>query len=440
MVHFAGLDVHKRVVEACVLDEGGHVVLRDRFPTSRQNLERFASRHLSQEDRVALEATTNTWPIVAILKPFVAEVVISNPLKTRAIAEANVKTDKVDAFVLAQLLRTNFLPRVWEPDDHTQLIRRLTSRRSSLVGDRVAVKNRIHSVLHQRLISCPHDELFSKSGRAWLDALVLDDEGRRTLDSDLRLLESVGRELTALDDTLASHAHEDPRTKLLMTIPGVDFTVAQTLIAALGDISRFKSPDSAAAYLGLTPSTVQSADHCYHGPITKAGSAHTRWLLVQAAQHIRTNQGPLGVFYRHLRARKNHNVAVCAVARKFVVIAWHMLNNNEPYRYAAPRPTEGKLQRLRVRATHARKKTGPKTGTPPRNSGTPGVPMRTIKPLSQIYAEEGIPPISTPKPGELKTVEQAKCKRYVLDLNRTHVVPRNQHIRTPTTRPNQDSQ
>ncbi|MBI5526331.1 MAG: transposase [Deltaproteobacteria bacterium] len=142
MVHFAGLDVHKRVVEACVLDEGGNILLRERFPASRQEIERFASRRLSKEDRVALEATTNTWPIFNILKPFVAEVVVSNPLRTRAIAESQVKTDKVDAFVLAQLLRTNFLPRVWAPDDHTRLIRRLTSRRSSLVGDRTAVKNR----------------------------------------------------------------------------------------------------------------------------------------------------------------------------------------------------------------------------------------------------------------------------------------------------------
>ena len=119
--------------------------------------------YLQPTDKVALEATTNTWAVAAILKPFVAEVVVSNPFKTKAIADAKIKTDKVNAEVLAQLLRCDFLPRVWEPPT-TQQLRCLTARRAMLVTDKTAVKNRIHAGLHQRLLKCPFSNLFCLQG------------------------------------------------------------------------------------------------------------------------------------------------------------------------------------------------------------------------------------------------------------------------------------
>jgi hypothetical protein len=126
------------------------------------------------------------------------------------------------------------------------------------------------------------------------------------------------------------------------------------------------------------PSIKQSAEHCYHGPITKAGRGHTRWMLIQAAQHVRLHPGPLGVFFRRLAKKKNYNVAVVAAARKLVVIAWHMLTKNEPYRYAQPKPTQSKLQRLRVKATGQRRKSGPKKGIKNRSKIAPGVCTGTV--------------------------------------------------------------
>ena len=76
----------------------------------------FARQRLQPEDQIALEATTNTWAVVALLRPFVARIVVANPLRTRAIAEAKLKTDKIDAEALAQLLRCDYLPPVWQPD------------------------------------------------------------------------------------------------------------------------------------------------------------------------------------------------------------------------------------------------------------------------------------------------------------------------------------
>ena len=225
MIHFVGLDVHKQVVQAVIVDERGDTLHQSRFPCSREDLLIFAKKHLSPSDHLALEATTNTWAVVSILQPLVGNLVVSNPLRTKAIAQAKVKTDKVDAMVLAQLLRCDYLPPVWIPDEQTQHLRHLTSRRASLVADRTAVKNRLHSILHQRLIASPVDDLFSKKGLAWLRALDLDDLGAAARDSELRLLEAIEKEVALLDQTIARKAYADGRAKLLMTLPGVSVAV-----------------------------------------------------------------------------------------------------------------------------------------------------------------------------------------------------------------------
>jgi transposase len=424
-MRFVGLDVHKREVEACVLDQHGKIRLRTRFPCTREALERFVMKKLAGDDgdiRVALEATTNTWGIVAVIEPLVAELVVSNPMRTRAIAEAKIKTDKVDAFVLAQLLRADFLPQVWRPDAHTMELRRLTTHRAGLVADRTRLKNRIHAILHQRLIVVPHNQLFSKAGLKWLAELELDADARAFLDTSLRLLAAVEEEIDAADQALLIGGSADPRVKLLVTLPGIDVAVAQTLLAALGDINRFKDGDHAASYLGLVPMTKQSGDHCYNGPITKQGRAHARWMLVQAAQHLAEHPGPLGVFFRRLAKKKNRNVAVVATARKLVTIAWLMIKKNEPYRYAQPRPTEAKLSRLRVAGGNRRKRGNPKGSGRHPNYGT-GKRTRCVPALSEVYGKEDLPPIQPP-PGEQNAIDRMKLKKYVAAISRNHRVER----------------
>lgn len=424
MVRCVGLDVHERIVQAGIIDQDGKVLASHRFPCVREELERFARQTLTPADRVALEATTNTWGIVRVIKPFVAEVVVSNPLCTKAIASAKVKTDKVDALVLAQLLRCDFLPRVWEPPDQTQELRALTSHRSALVADRTRIKNRIHSVLHRRLIAEPTKDLFGDTGLAWLRSLELDQEGRLAIDTYLHLLGSVNVTMARLDALLAKMGHEDPRVKLLMTLPGVDYAVAQTVLAALGDPMRFSDGHHAASYLGLVPSTRQSADHCYHGPITKQGNSHARWMLVQAAQRFSSNRGPLGVFFRRLARRKNRNVAVVAVARKLVVIAWHMLSHEEPYRYAEPRTTLSKLSRLRVKATGRRRRGGLTKGSPrPANYGT-GNGTREIPSLQKACVDAGLPEPKSLRPGEAKMVRKLHLEDFLQQIHTTRRIAR----------------
>jgi len=390
MKRFIGLDVHKTVIEVCAIDESGRRLFRRRIDCTREVLLKFAEE-LTAIDSIALEVTTNAWAVADLLEPFVERVVVSNPMKTKAIAEAKVKTDKVDAEVLAQLLRCDYLPSVWVPDATTRSLRQLTGRRERLVSERTRIKNRIQSVLAGMLMPVPVKTLFSQIGQQWLANCELPPDQRALIESDLRLIEAVDNEIEAFENVLRDEAWKDPRVRLLMTIPGVDYCVALTLIAALGDLSRFEDGDHAAGYLGLAPSIKQSANKCYDGSITKRGNTHARWMLTQAAQNMARHPGPLGVFFRRLAGRKCWNVAVCATARKLVTIAWLMLKNNEPYRYANPSSTQQKLSRLRVAVTGKHRK-------PERKGRRPGVknganpPSRLVPSIRKVCEQEGLPP------------------------------------------------
>lgn len=427
MTRWIGLDVHKRQVTFCALDTAGTVIHRGQIPCTRQALVEFSGSFLRPTDQVALEATTNTWTVVEILRPHVHAVVVSNPLRTRAIAAAKVKTDRIDARVLAELLAAGYLPLVWQPDAQTLQLRGLTHRRAGLVADRTAIKNRLHATLAMRLIPIPVDNLWSVSGRQWLTQLELDPLGRQSLESDLRLLAALEQEIEALERTMIEQAYVSEDTKLLMTLPGVGFTVAQGLLAAWGDLRRFPDADRAASYLGLAPSTRQSDRSCYHGPITKQGNSHARWLLIQAAQHLDRHPGPLGVFFRRLARKKNRNVAVVAAARKLALIAWHMLKHREPYRYALPQPTAQKLAALRIQATGKRRSCGPRRGQARPASYGSGQPTRRIPSLPEACAAENLPVPKTLEElpdGEKRVLIRTGTRSHALSVSKAHRVPR----------------
>jgi transposase len=412
-IRYVGLDVHRVSVRACIRDQADRIVGEHNLDCTREALRAFAKSHLGPKDLVALEATFHSWSIVDVLEPFVSRVVVSNPLATKAIAESKVKTDKIDARVLSELLRLNYLPEVWTPDQPTRELRSLCSRHAGLVSDIVRIKNRIHGVLAKALVPKREGDTFDRRGRVWLAALELPEHPAGQLASDLRLLKAAEAELELHDETLVKKAWGDSRIKLLMTLPGVDVLVALAVLAALGEVTRFKNPDRVAGYLGLAPSTYQSADRCYHGPITKRGNGKARWLLIQAAQHVGSHPGPLGVFFRRIATRKNRKVAVVATARKLALIAWHMLTANEPYRYAQPLPTQNKLSKFRVRATGQKRKTGPKKGSSKSSNYGKGLRTRLAPSLHELYKSEDLPK-ATP-PTELKKAERRVIREMGVD-------------------------
>ncbi|MTH94749.1 transposase, partial [Roseibium sp. RKSG952] len=166
-----GIDIHRTFGEV-VIWENGLTRHEGRVDMTRTALEGFA-RQLQPTDEVVIEATGNAMAVSRVLTPFVARVVIANPLQVKAIAHAHVKTDKVDAGTLANLYAAGYLPQIWTPDAATERLRRLVARRYQVVRHRTRIKNEVHAILHAHLIpKCPHADLFNKRGRAWLADLA----------------------------------------------------------------------------------------------------------------------------------------------------------------------------------------------------------------------------------------------------------------------------
>jgi transposase len=273
-----GLDVHKDFAEVAEVVPGKGVRRLGRVGTTPAALRAFAEQ-LGPDDQVALEATINTFAIAKLLGEHAGRVVISNPLRTRAIADAKIKTDKVDASVLAQLLAADYLPAVWEPDETTQMLRRLVARRTHIVRQRTRLKNQVHAILHRNLISgCPASDPFGKAGRKWMERLPLPTDEHDALQSNLRLFDLLGEELERADAACARAAIGRVDVRRLMTVPGIDVAVALALVAAIGDVHRFASPQKLVSYLGLDPRVRQSGNQpAMTGlRITKVGRSHAR--------------------------------------------------------------------------------------------------------------------------------------------------------------------
>lgn len=232
------------------------------------------------------------------------------------------------------------------------MLRRLVMRRTHLVKQRTRVKNQIHAILARNLApTCPHADLFSGVGRRWLRTQDLPEDEWRSVDALLRQLDFHGDELAEVERDLAIEAIDDPVVARLMTVPGIDVIVAIAVLAAVGDFSRFASPDQLVGYLGLNPRVRQSGNApAVHGRITKAGPAQARGMLVEAAFAASRTPGPLRAFYRRVKERRGFQVATVAVARKLTVLCWHLVTRDEDYAFARPSLNAHKRRKLELAA------------------------------------------------------------------------------------------
>jgi transposase len=247
------------------------------------------------------------------------------------------------------------------PDVRTRALRRRLARRSQLVKARTRAKNEVHGALIRRLVAKPKvSDLFGAAGRRWLERLELPDEERETVDAALRQIDFLERELKEAERVIAKEALSSVETRRLMSVPGVNVITAATFLAAIGDVSRFGSARRLVAYLGLDPRVRQSGPGpAKHGRISKQGSAPARYALVEAAWSVVRQPGPPRAFYERIRARRGHQVAIVASARKLACLFWCLLTREQDYAYAQPSLTKKKLRRLELAAGAPKRKVKP---------------------------------------------------------------------------------
>jgi transposase len=350
VVRFIGVDVHRDFCEVALVQDGA---LRSvgQILTAPAELEIFA-QSLGPDDVVAMEATANALAIARVIEPYVQRVVLADPKAVKGMTGLRAKTDKIDARLLARLLAAGFLAEVWTPDEQTRVRRRLISRRMQLVRQRVREKNQVHAVLQRQLKRRPPmTDVFGVKGRVWLSdqCRLLPVDEQQTVDACLRQIDFLEREIELVDVEIAKQVLASQDIRRLMTLPGVSGVTATAMMAAIGDVERFPTADRLVGYLGLSPRVHQSgSEPAKHGRISKQGPGPVRGLLVEAAWHAARTTGPLRAFHQRIAARRGANIATVAVARKLVVIAWHMLRRREDYAFGRPSLHREKLRRFEL--------------------------------------------------------------------------------------------
>ena len=257
-------------------------------------------------------------------------------MRVKAIASARIKTDSIDAGVLADLLRADLLPESYHAPQHVRDWKEEVRLRMSLVRLRVQVKNKIHALLWKSGIRSPY-ALFSKRGLAWLDGQMFSEKIATACATYRETLSLLDRQITEAEKRMIENYKNREEVKLLITIPGISYLSALVIMAEIGDIRRFPTGKKLMGYAGVVPSTYASGGRVRHGKIIKQGSSWLRYVLIEAAHHQLhcTKRKGLADYYNGIKERKGGKAAAVATARKLCAVIFRVLSDKRPF--IAPR-------------------------------------------------------------------------------------------------------
>ena len=332
---FVGMDLHKNYLQIAVMNEKGKVLENSRINNNLKQVGRFFDENIKKSNekvRVVMESSSVWYNIYSYLSEEKhLNVVLSNPVKTRAIASAKIKTDKLDAAKLANLLRGGYIAECYVPDRRIMDLRELVRHRTALVRMRTKLKNKIHSIVLMRGIRisskhCSFTHLYNEELKKLNDYRI---------NGYLHLIESLDSEIKDVSKKIMMLAKEDEMASLLMTIPGIGYYSALLIVSEIGDINRFPDSYHLCSYAGLVPSTHSSGGITYHGSITKRGSKYLRWIMLECAHvHIRTNKNSnITQFYMRLAKIKGNSKAAVAAASKLLKVVYWVMKEKRKYHH-----------------------------------------------------------------------------------------------------------
>ena len=330
---YLGIDLHNRKTYAVLIDKAGVVIDEREF--SNDETTKYLEEVVPRETYAVLEATRN-WPFMYdLLSQHVERVELAHPKELKAISSAAVKTDRIDAKVLAQLARLNYLPTAYAAPPETRDLRLYVRHREILVQERTQSKNRIHAVLAGYNLRAQVTDLFGETGREWLqgvlDGDLLRSAARRVIEDHLSIIDHLDEHIKALEKDLKYTLEQKEAVKLLKTIPGVGMIIATTIVAEIGNVQRFHSPKALCNWAGLTPRIRSSGGFTRHGRISKEGSPFLRGAMTRAATVASRRSKRWYLVHESLVKRCGKKGAKVAVARRLLTVAYHMLTRNEPY-------------------------------------------------------------------------------------------------------------
>jgi transposase len=318
-----GVDLHRKTVVIAAVHDSGEVRPPVRFENS-QTAEIQRTFRGFGEFRAVVEATgTYRW-FHKLVSPL-GTVLLAHPQHLRAMVQRRSKTDKLDAQLLANLLRINQIPLSYIPPDEYQLLREITRHRARMVRGLSSAKISLRALLARHNVQAPYKYPFGPRGLYWFSKqdFSLVDNGAR--DELLGRFDHYAAEIKRVETRLEELRARYPQANALIEVPGIGLYTAMVIIGELGDVERFRRAKQVAAYAGLTARVHQSGDHCYRGHISKQGSPWLRWILVEAAMKLVLKDVALANFYQRIRKRSSAKIARVAAARKLAEICWKRL-------------------------------------------------------------------------------------------------------------------
>jgi len=331
---YQALDIHKHYSVVAGVNFEGQVVVEP-VRIEHADLEGWLKKHIQPTDYVVIESTTNAWHIYDLLVPLAEKVLVANPIKVKQIAQARVKTDIRDTLILARLLAANMVPVIWVPPAYVRNLRYLLSQRRHLVGMHTATVNRMHSVAHRHHLSHPRGKRFNEQNTKWQKDNVLSESEQFQLELDMNTKKHLAEQREKITEKLRRMSHQKPWAEsmmYLMQLPGFGVITGMTVLAAIGEITRFETPGHLASYSGLTPGLDQSGVKLRGKKITKEGRKDLRWAMVEVAQRAVKSDPLWKQRFNELQRRMHRNQAIVAIAHRLLELVWYVLSRKQPYR------------------------------------------------------------------------------------------------------------
>lgn len=318
-----GIDLHRETIVVAAVNDIGEAIDPVRIHCEDTEAIYRIAKTLGPFRAVIEASGTYRW-LYDLLRPY-GVILLAHPLRLRAMIQRRSKTDKLDAQLLANLLRINQIPLAYIPPEPYQQLRDLTRCRVRLGQDQAKAKIKLRSLLARQNRRAPYQKPFGPRGLAWFANQDFGPIENLVRDELLERLSHYRRQLAILDEHIAQRWRDFPQVEALTYIHGIGLFSALLIVAELGEVERFCTAKQVGAYAGLTSRVHQSGGHCYQGSITRQGSPWLRWILVEAAMKTIRKDAALRNFYTRVRKRASAKIARVAVARKLAEICWKRL-------------------------------------------------------------------------------------------------------------------
>ena len=329
-MYYVGLDIHKAFTLGVIKDKEGNELRKEKFENTSEEFDLFLDGFPSDKTEIVMESTCIWEYLYEMLESKGYKVKLANPLKTKAIAYAKIKTDAIDASTLADLLRANLVAESYIPKKDKRDLREVVRQRKAIVKGRTQIKNKIHAILMRRGIKIPYASLCPRAISLLKETIDSDD----MMNCYLGILKEQNNQLRFIDKNIEKLSNQNSDALLLKTIPGIGSIRSMEIIAEIAEINRFSDAASLCCFAGLVPSIKQSGNTLRFGRLIKQANHTLKNALIESSWiAVRTKEmNPIKFHYLRLKDAKGKQRAICATARKMLCIIYAMLKKKEEFR------------------------------------------------------------------------------------------------------------